>query len=432
MDPSSSPANSLDATDAGTLTLPGRWWSPQQAALDGLFKSATGNQTHDRPGSSPPNIGFSGVEESSRPVSATIFEKRCRHNLRMARNNRPKKSRHQEAPADKPLAKELHPELNATFYTSDPASFLRLRIEALSLMALSQEQLRPVYATERRIGSISIPPTGPPEDDERERYVATEAEMIIHHAAEMVLRMFFAHVEAPDCPWIGMASSTSYSDFKDKVGKAIAGGFNREDVALVFLGGSDPRDAAIATTDEEFEDTVDAVQLLLQYSAHRLLNESFLYNAAKHGLTTVQLDDSTKMTIQTGEEEIELHSGRMHTYLHKPASPNASKEGPKWHLSMTGSLPDQDLAVATAIYHAVQNLWQVARRRYTAQSGQVVLLRTAAVESSIYAPITNSLSVVRTTVMELTKKNPDGSLTGIGLNMIRNFVPSLEISSIGV
>lgn len=345
------------------------------------------------------------------------------HNCGMARNNRASKKRHQKSSADKPLAKELHPELNATFYTADPAAFLRLRIEALSLMALSQEQLRPVYAAERQIGSLSIPPTGPPEDDERERYIATEAEMIIHHAAEMVLRMFFAHAEAPDCPWIGMASSTSFSAFKDKVEKALEDGFNREDVALVFLGGSNPRDAAIAATDEEFEDTVDAVRLLLRFSAHRLLNESFLYNAAKHGLTMVQLDDSTKMTLQTGGEEIELHAGRMHTYLHKPASPKAPKEGPKWHLSMTGCLPDQDLAVATAIYHAVQNLWQVARRRYTAQRGQVVLMREAAVESSMYAPVTNSLSIVRTTVMELTKKNPDGSLTGIGLNLIRNFVP---------
>lgn len=341
----------------------------------------------------------------------------------MTQNRGSRKKRPQGTTSEKPLAKELFPELNATFYTADPAGFLRLRIEALSLMALSREQLRDVYATERRIGSLGMTPVSPPDDDERERYIATEAEMIVHHAAEMILRMFFAHVEAPDCPWLGMASSTSFADFKKKVDQALTGGFDRDNIAIVFFGGENPRDAAIRATDEEFQDAVEGLRLLLRCSAHRLLSESFLYNAAKHGLTTVQLDDSTKMTYKTEVDEIQIHAGRMLTYLHKPATPNAPKDGPKWHISMTGALPDQDLAVATMIYHGLQNLWQVARRRYTAQSGQVILFTTASVESCIYAPVTNSLNLIRTMVMELTKRNHDGSLTGIDVNLIGNHVP---------
>ncbi|AOW91960.1 hypothetical protein BFN03_02600 [Rhodococcus sp. WMMA185] len=341
----------------------------------------------------------------------------------MARNRGSRKKHPQGTTSDKPLAKELFPELNATFYTADPAGFLRLRIEALSLMALSREQLREVYAAERRIGSLGMTPSNPPDDDERERYIATEAEMIIHHAVEMILRMFFAHVEAPDCPWLDMASSTSFADFKRKVDKALTHGFDRDDIAIVFFGGENPRDAAIRATDEEFQDAVEAVRQLLLYSAHLLLSESFLYNAAKHGLTTVQLDDSTKMTLETEVDEIQIHAGRMLTYLHKPATPNAPKDDPKWHISMTGAQPDQDLAVATMIYHGLQNLWQVARRRYTAQSGQVILFTTERVESCIYAPITHSQNIIRTITMELTKKNRDGSLTGIGFNLIGNHVP---------
>ena len=90
----------------------------------------------------------------------------------------------------------------------------------------------------------------------------------------------------------------------------------------MFLGGTDPRDAAIAASDEEFAATVDAIKLLLGYSAARLLDESFLYSAAKHGLTTVRVDTS-KMSIKTDDDEFPLHNGGLLVYPHGPAGPRA-------------------------------------------------------------------------------------------------------------
>ena len=46
-----------------------------------------------------------------------------------------------------------YPELNAVFYTADPAEFIKLRIEALSLMACSDEQLAPVFGADRVMSS---------------------------------------------------------------------------------------------------------------------------------------------------------------------------------------------------------------------------------------------------------------------------------------
>lgn len=341
------------------------------------------------------------------------------------RKAKPKPSTDADNPL--PLAPELFPELNATFYTADPAEFLRLRIEALSLMALPTEQIAPLLATPRRIGSLGMDPTGPPANDVRERYIATEAVMIFHHAAEMLLRLFYAHAEKPDCPWLGMSASTNFAEFKEKVAKSRENGFDESDIALVFLGGTDPRDAALRATDEEFSATVDAIKLLLGYSASRFLSESFLYNAAKHGLTTVRVDTGA-MTLKTGDDEIRLHDGGLLAYLHGPAEPGAPKNGPKHHISMTGSLPDQDLSTATMIYHAIADLWQVARRRYTGQSGQVVLFTRADVQSCITGPVRASGSVVRTTVLELTKKRLDGTLTGIDITMHANFMPDVEVN----
>ena len=139
-------------------------------------------------------------------------------------------------PQELPLARELFPELNATFYTGDPAEFLRLRIESLSLMTLSAEQLAPMLGVERRVGTLSIAPTAPPTDDVRDSYIATEAIMIFHHAAEMLLRLFYAHVEKADCPWLGMTSSTNFTEFKNKVARSRDDGFSEADIALAFGG----------------------------------------------------------------------------------------------------------------------------------------------------------------------------------------------------
>jgi hypothetical protein len=47
----------------------------------------------------------------------------------------------------------LSQELNAVFYAADPAEFINMRIETLSLMACSDEQLTPVFGTDRMIGT---------------------------------------------------------------------------------------------------------------------------------------------------------------------------------------------------------------------------------------------------------------------------------------
>ena len=55
--------------------------------------------------------------------------------------------------------------------------------------------------------------------------------------------------------------------------------------------------------------------------------------------------------------------------------------------------------------------------RYTAQSGKLVLFDRAMVQSCISGPVNASGNVARTTVIELTKKRPDSTLTGINMNL---------------
>jgi hypothetical protein len=120
-------------------------------------------------------------------------------------------------------------------YNADPAEFIKMRIESLSLMACTDEQLAPAFGSERSIttprvaddvpeASATFGAMEPPDLAARKRYLRMESVMIAHHASEALLRLFFAHVDHPECPWLGMSASTDFREFKQQVVAAMKQG----------------------------------------------------------------------------------------------------------------------------------------------------------------------------------------------------------------
>lgn len=337
-----------------------------------------------------------------------------------SKRNRPRKS---NAPAGPKLANELFSELNATFYEDDPSEYLLTKIEAVTLMLAPAEVLTPAYRSERVVGASRRVGTPVPSKQARDRYVRTECVLVLHHACETLLRLFFAHSEKRDCPWLGMAASVNFAEFKEKVGAASRSGFDRDAVALVFLGGADPADSALEVEADEFDDTVSAWQLLLETAAHTVLSESFLYNAAKHGLTIVHTDESTQMAFMPpGGDQMQLLAGSQFAYLHRPQTPGV-KGGTEWWVSLTHTLPDQDIETAFLIQQAVSSLWNVARRRYTGRAGEVWLSPAQAVRDAIYGPVAVKGGHVRTLTHELVKKDANGRFNGVHMHLSGRGLP---------
>ena len=194
--------------------------------------------------------------------------------------------------------------------------------------------------------------------------------MIVHHASEALLRLFYAHVEHPECPWLGMSASTDFADFKGKLAEALKSGFNHDDIALVFLGGTGPGDAGVDISPEDFEDAIDGVATLLEDCAKRFLEDAFLYNAVKHGLTAVETDEEATIAFESEDGDyVPMHKGSMQVYLHRKLHPIATKQDRQWHFTMADTNPERDLAVSVLISRAIDSLWDVARRRYTGASG---------------------------------------------------------------
>ena len=167
-----------------------------------------------------------------------------------------------------------------------------------------------------------------------------------------------------------------------------------------------------------FDDTVSAWQLLLETAAHTVLSESSSSTStAKHGLTIVHTDESTQMAFTPpGGDPVRLLAGSQFAYLHRPQRPGV-KGGTEWWVSLTHTLPDQDIETALLIQQAVSSLWNVARRRYTGQAGEVWLVPEQAVRDAIYGPVAVKGGHVRTLTHELVKKDANGRFNGVNMHL---------------
>lgn len=317
------------------------------------------------------------------------------------------------------------PELNAVFYTAAPSEFIKMRIESVSLMACTDEQLAPLFDSDRMIGAAHLHPMPPPTIEARQRYVRMESVAIANHASETLLRMFFAHVEHPECPWLGMSASTDFREYKAKLDAVLDSGFDREQIAEVFLGGVSRIDSVIQLTDDEFEDAIDGLELLLIDCVHRVLGDAFVYNAVKHGVSAVAVDDDEAQVAWRSHdgEQTTLHKGPVHVYLHKKASPDAARSEPHWWLTMEDSNPGRELSVALLITKALDSLWDVARRRYLGESGSIIYVTKATVEMAVYGITMVAMNRLKRATHELIKLKPDGTVDGTDHHIVGYEIP---------
>jgi hypothetical protein len=340
-------------------------------------------------------------------------------------------------PKGRRLDPSQYPELNAVLYTADPAEFIKMRIESLSLMACTDEQLGPAFAADRMIGAAHFGPMPPPTPVARQRYTRMEAVMIANHASEALLRLFFAHVEHPECPWLGMSASNDFAEYKAKLAAALDNGFDREQIATVFLGGVSRVDSCIQLTDGEFEDAIDGLAMLLIDCANRVLGDAFVYNTVKHGVSAVAVDDDEAKVAwhpMNGEPVI-LHEGPVHVYLHRKASPDAARTEGHWWLTMEDSNPGRELSVSVLITKALDSLWDVARRRYLGESGNINYINKATVEMAVWGTTMQAGNHLKRATHELIKVKPDGTVDGTEHRVLGYDIPrqwSLQAAAEGM
>ncbi|MGY1944782.1 hypothetical protein [Nocardia asiatica] len=257
-----------------------------------------------------------------------------------------------------------------------------------------------------------------------------ESTVLFHHATETLLRLFFAHRGSPKCPWVEIVDISTPKEFKEQSQHILTHGLDRKEVAHVFLGGPDKDSASIELTSAEFDAAIDAYIELMNYCATRYLADSFVYNAAKHGLSGVPLDN-IKFAVQFDEDQnpIELMGGTALASLQKKAIPTqpSRKHQAEWYAALTNVLSDQDLLITQMIGRAIESLWAVAKRQYLGVPGQIYIFDKTAVQALIFEPVRAAGQYVRAVIYELptltTYTNGNTKLSEIQVNMHPSLVP---------
>src|SRR5688572_491801 len=117
--------------------------------------------------------------------------------------------------ADTGLAPENYAELNRALYHARPWTYFEHRLRNVILVAGAADRLSDILREGVRAGTIEFEwkPDPDPEVERRdqeqlaedeERFTITEAEVLLHHASETLLRLYLAHEALPESPWLDL------------------------------------------------------------------------------------------------------------------------------------------------------------------------------------------------------------------------------------
>jgi hypothetical protein len=165
------------------------------------------------------------------------------------------------------------------FYNERPWRYFQQRLAHLHLVlvAADPERYRAVFTEPLSIRHVSIKVDVAQSDDcptPEQSFTAIEAEVLLHHVAETLLRLVHAHSEPDPCPWLRMSRLTSARKFKVWVERHAA---EAPDEALMELS------QCIFAVDARQPLEVDAcVRYVRIFGQHFL--DADPYNAAKHGM----------------------------------------------------------------------------------------------------------------------------------------------------
>lgn len=277
--------------------------------------------------------------------------------------------------ADDDLAPENDRSLNDLFYVAEPHDYFLQRIGNLMLVASKNEALDDLLLHGIKIGQLAYggvdDPDPPPLTPEARadsakaasHFVTAEAEILLHHIGETLLRLYLAHEGLPPCPWLELSRIRSPGEFKGMVSSRFGDASEAHDptnlvaIARVFHGTDDPTRFNAPVPEGRWDADLVAIETFLRYFAHTLLTSAPLYNAAKHGLAFTPSESSMKWA---DGSVISAH-GPVIWYLETTRNEAGV---PRWQKTAHWVEIDQHIALMFRAVHLLNSLWEVARVRY--------------------------------------------------------------------
>ncbi len=190
---------------------------------------------------------------------------------------------------------ECYRHLNESFYSSSPAAYFEQRLNSLLVVAADD----PEYGPRLRSGLTIAGETFTVSSNEHvesqlsekqlRQFVTSETEVLLHHAAESLLRLFLAHESHAPCPWLNISMLTSFTRFWDAVDERFVKPVRDETelralIADTILGNA-THHVEIPIERATWDDAVERLTLWMRFFSRYLSQDASVYNAAKHGFT---------------------------------------------------------------------------------------------------------------------------------------------------
>jgi hypothetical protein len=253
---------------------------------------------------------------------------------------------------------EFH-SLNERFYRLAPYEYLDARLQSLILTVSddAQDELGRLLA--RGVSYKNVKATGEPASRTTlDSYAAVESTVLLHHAAEALLRLYIAHSHRERCPWLALSSILGPAQFKTEVRtlRDELGNTERVDDLLEVFSFSPDRSRFAGVTEDAWSSHRDGLVLLIRHLIDEVLNGAHAYNAAKHGLA-LGAGDLGLSLIPEGEEALFDHKGPALNYLEL----GGKSDDRHWLLTSTFLSPPRNIAVITLTLSQIQSMWTVGK-----------------------------------------------------------------------
>ena len=259
--------------------------------------------------------------------------------------------------ADEGLLQDNYAALNADFYEGKPWLYFDRRLMHVARLAADPEGYHDALDEAVRIGPMEVAQVAralsedEPSGLDDQSFVAAEAQVLLHHTAETLLRLLHAH--APDtsrgfpaCPWLTMSRLTSPRQFKGWARRRILDSSPDERRGLV-------EDVFAGVLASETE--ADAVTRHIRLCARHFLDADS-YNAAKHGFALQ--GSHSRLNVEVENVVAFETEGLTIDWL------AARGQEPRWVRTTRWFSVGTTLALAFFATRLIRGLWESARHRY--------------------------------------------------------------------
>lgn len=304
---------------------------------------------------------------------------------------------------------KVHPyeydDLNKQFYSASPHRFFQRRLLGLVAVASESDVLKQAFLDGVSYRELTLQSS--PEDDElgddgynADMYAAAESTVLLHHTAEALLRLYLGHANRNPCPWLAIASLTSFAKFKseiEKLGKAIDLPETMDDVLEVFSYSTSSEFISGADATEAWNEHRECVKDILGEAIRILLGDANVYNSTKHGMAVV----AEQVGVSLGEHRegplMEM-KGMSLKYLENVL---VQQENARyWQTTTWWPRPERAMTLTMVMTWLMRSLWQSARAHYKIESltEVPVLLRSEQIDQLLKMGYKDGLNITSMSV----------------------------------